>query len=303
MSRRNPKGREINGIILLDKDTGLSSNAALQKVKRLFFAKKAGHTGALDPLASGILPICLGQATKVAGFLLDDDKRYFVRGKLGQITDTGDAEGKVIASQAFEHLNEDAIQLSVSSFVGDIEQIPPMYSALKKDGQPLYKLARQGIEIDRPPRPVTIHQIDYLSYEQGILSLEVSCSKGTYIRTLIEDIGKQLGCGAHVVELRRTGFAHIDISQTIKFSDLESLASDDYRALDEKIFPCENMLPNLESVYLDEQQNIDIRFGRSITCNGPCPLGTVKLFNNQKQFLGIGIATEDRVVAPKRLFV
>ena len=303
MSRRNPKGREINGIILLDKDTGLSSNAALQKVKRLFFAKKAGHTGALDPLASGILPICLGQATKVAGFLLDDDKRYFVRGKLGQITDTGDAEGKVISSQAFEHLNEDAIQLAVSSFVGDIEQIPPMYSALKKDGQPLYKLARQGIEIDRPPRPVTIHQIDYLSYEQGILSLEVSCSKGTYIRTLIEDIGKQLGCGAHVVELRRTGFAHIDISQTIKFSDLESLASDDYRALDEKIFPSENMLPNLESVYLDEQQNVDIRFGRSITFNGPCPLGTVKLFNNQKQFLGIGIATEDGVVAPKRLFV
>ena len=303
MSRRNPKGREINGIILLDKDTGLSSNAALQKVKRLFFAKKAGHTGALDPLASGILPICLGQATKVAGFLLDDDKRYFVRGKLGQITDTGDAEGKVIASQAFEHLNEDAIQLSVSSFVGDIEQIPPMYSALKKDGQPLYKLARQGIEIDRPPRPVTIHQIDYLSYEQGILSLEVSCSKGTYIRTLIEDIGKQLGCGAHVVELRRTGFAHIDISQTIKFSDLESLASDDYQELDEKIFPCENMLPNLESVYLDEQQNVDIKFGRSITFNGPCPLGMVKLFNNQKQFLGIGIATEDGVVAPKRLFV
>jgi tRNA pseudouridine55 synthase len=178
-----------------------------------------------------------------------------------------------------------------------------MYSALKKDGQPLYKLARQGIEIDRPPRPVTIHQIDYLSYEQGILSLEVSCSKGTYIRTLIEDIGKQLGCGAHVVELRRTGFAHIDISQTIKFSDLESLASDDYRALDEKIFPSEDMLPNLESVYLDEQQNVDIRFGRSITFNGPCPLGTVKLFNNQRQFLGIGIATEDRVVAPKRLFV
>jgi len=303
MSRRNQKGREINGIILLDKDIGLSSNAALQKVKRLFFAKKAGHTGALDPLASGILPICLGQATKVAGFLLDDDKRYFVRGKLGQITDTGDAEGKVIASQAFEHLNEDAIQLSVSSFVGEIEQIPPMYSALKKDGQPLYKLARQGIEIDRPPRPVTIHQIDYLSYEQGILSLEVSCSKGTYIRTLIEDIGKQLGCGAHVVELRRTGFAHIDISQTIKFSDLENLASDDYRALDEKIFPSENMLPNLESVYLDEQQNVDIRFGRSITFNGPCPLGTVKLFNNQRQFLGVGIATENGVVAPKRLFV
>ncbi|RUM81164.1 MAG: tRNA pseudouridine(55) synthase TruB, partial [Candidatus Thioglobus sp.] len=182
MSRRNPKGREINGIVLLDKDTGLSSNAALQEVKRLFFAKKAGHTGALDPLASGILPICLGQATKVAGFLLADDKRYFVRGQLGQITDTADAEGEVIKIQPFEHLTDEEIRIAVNHFVGDIEQVPPMYSALKKDGQPLYKLARQGIEIDRPARPVTIHNIDYLGYESGILSLEVSCSKGTYIR-------------------------------------------------------------------------------------------------------------------------
>ena len=210
MSRRNPKGREINGIVLLDKDTGLSSNAALQKVKRLFFAKKAGHTGALDPLASGILPICLGQATKVAGFLLDDDKRYFVRGQFGQITDTGDSEGEVIKTQAFNDFTHKEIRLAVNHFVGDIEQVPPMYSALKKDGQPLYKLARQGIEIDRPPRPVTIHHIDYLGYENGVVSLEVSCSKGTYIRTLIEDIGNKLGCGAHVIELRRTGlFFHL----------------------------------------------------------------------------------------------
>jgi tRNA pseudouridine55 synthase len=303
MSRRNPKGRDINGIVLLDKDTGLSSNAALQKVKRLFFAKKAGHTGALDPLASGILPICLGQATKVAGFLLDDDKRYFVRGQLGQMTDTGDAEGETIKTQPFEHLIDEEIRTAVNQFVGDIEQIPPMYSALKKDGQPLYKLARQGIEIDRPPRPVTIHHIDYLGYENGVVSLEVACSKGTYIRTLIEDIGNKLGCGAHVIELRRTGFAHIDITQTIKFADLENLAIDDYQLLDEKIFATQDMLPSIDSLYLDEQQTIDIKYGRSITSNGQGPFEVIKLFDNHEQFLGIGEPDEDGSIKPKRLFI
>ncbi|TEU19673.1 MAG: tRNA pseudouridine(55) synthase TruB [Gammaproteobacteria bacterium] len=303
MSRRNPKGREINGIVLLDKDTGLSSNAALQKVKRLFFAKKAGHTGALDPLASGILPICLGQATKVAGFLLDDDKRYFVCGQFGQMTNTGDAEGEIIKTQPFEHLTDAEIQTVVNQFVGDIKQVPPMYSALKKDGQPLYKLARQGIEIDRPPRPVTIHHIDYLGYEDGVVSLEVSCSKGTYIRTLIEDIGNKLGCGAHVITLRRTGFAHVDIAQTIKFSDLEILATDDYQILDEKIFATEDMLPNIDSLYLDEQQTVDIKHGRSIASNTLCSFEVIKLFDNHKQFLGIGEPDEGASIKPKRLFI
>lgn len=303
MSRRNPKGREINGIVLLDKDTGLSSNAALQKVKRLFFAKKAGHTGALDPLASGILPICLGQATKVAGFLLDDDKRYFVRGQFGRMTDTGDSEGEVIKTQPFEQLEEEKIRLAVNHFIGDIEQVPPMYSALKKDGKPLYKLARQGIEVDRPARPVTIHHIDYLGYENGIVSLEVSCSKGTYIRTLIEDIGNKLDCGAHVIELRRTGFAHIGIDQTIKFSDLESLATDDYQKLDEKIFATEDMLPNLGSVYLDEQQTTDIKHGRSIVSNESDSFEVIKLFDNHQQFLGIGETDENGGIKPKRLFI
>lgn len=301
MSRRNPKGREINGIVLLDKDTGLSSNAALQKVKRLFFAKKAGHTGALDPLASGILPICLGQATKVAQFLLDDDKRYFVRGKLGEMTDTLDSEGEIVKTQAFEHLKEAEIIDAAMIFQGDILQVPPMYSALKKDGQPLYKLARQGIDVERPPRPITIHNIDFISYEQGVVTLEVSCSKGTYIRSLIQDIGDKLGCGAHVIELRRTGFTHIDIAQTIKFSDLQSLATDDYQLLDEKIFSTEDMLPDIESIYLDEQQAIDIKYGRAI--NKSCQCKVVKLFDNSKQFLGIGESDEQGGIKPKRLFV
>jgi tRNA pseudouridine55 synthase len=303
MSRRNPKGRDINGIVLLDKDIGLSSNAALQKVKRLFFAKKAGHTGSLDPLASGILPICLGQATKVAQFLLDDDKRYFVRGKLGEITDTGDCEGLVVKTQAFEQLDKDTIIAAVMSFKGDILQVPPMYSALKKDGQPLYKLARQGIEIERPARPVSIHNIDFISYEQGILTLDVSCSKGTYIRSLIQDIGDKLGCGAHVVELRRTGFAHIDISETMTFSELESIVSEDYQQLDAHIFPSENMLPAIESVALDAQQADDIRYGRAIQHHRQDKQYKVKLFDQNQIFLGIGELSKDGMIQPKRLFV
>ncbi|QKQ24647.1 tRNA pseudouridine(55) synthase TruB [Candidatus Ruthia endofausta] len=302
MSRRSPKGRDINGIVLLDKDVGLSSNTALQEVKRLFFAKKAGHTGALDPLASGILPICLGQATKIAQFLLEDNKRYFVRGKLGQMSDTGDCEGSIIKTQPFEHLSDSEIAKAAISFKGNILQIPPMYSALKRNGQPLYKLARQSIEVKRESRPVTIHKIIYLGYENGMLSLEVTCSKGTYIRTLIEDIGKRLDCSAHVVELRRTGFAHIDTSQTFKFSDLKVLASDDYQALDEKIFASEAMLPNLEDVYLSEIQSVDIKFGREVQTDKQGLL-KVKLFDDKKQFLGIGQRQENGIIAPKRLFV
>lgn len=303
MSRRNPKGRDINGIVLLDKDIGLSSNAALQKVKRLFFAKKAGHTGSLDPLASGILPICLGQATKVAQFLLDDDKRYFVRGQLGQTTDTLDCEGEITSSQAFEHLNEVEIRKAVKCFEGNIKQIPPMYSALKKDGQPLYKLARQGVEIERKARDVVIHNIDFIDYDKGILTLEVSCSKGTYIRTLIADIGDKLGCGAHVIELRRTGFSHIDITQTIKFSELEKLSSDDYSQLDKKILPSEQMLPAIESIVLDEQQSIDIKYGRSIVSKSQKPFDVIKLFDNHQQFLGVGEMDENGNIKPKRLFI
>ncbi len=304
MSRRNAKGRDINGIILLDKDTGLSSNAALQKVKRLFFAKKAGHTGALDPLASGILPICLGQATKVAGFLLNDDKRYFVRGQLGQTTDTLDCEGEITAIKNFEQISEAQVLDTALSFQGDIEQVPPMYSALKKDGQPLYKLARQGIEIERKARSVTIHKLDFLGYENGIISLEVSCSKGTYIRSLIADIGEKLGCGAHVIELRRTGFAHIDITQAIKFADLETLIGDtdaDFEQLDAKVFPSEAMLPSIHSVTIDKQQSIDIRYGRKIKIENQAD-NLVKMFDENTIFLGIG-QIENGYLQPKRLFI
>lgn len=301
MSWHNPKYREISGIVLLDKDTGLSSNAVLQKVKRLFFAKKAGHTGALDPLATGILPICLGQATKVAGFLLDDNKRYFVRGQLGQTTDTLDSEGEITQTKEFEKLSKTQIKKVVLSFQGDIEQVPPMYSALKKDGQPLYKFARQGIDVERRARPVSIYNIDFLDYQNGVVSLEVSCSKGTYIRSLIADIGDKLGCGAHVIKLRRTGFAHIDITQAIKFCDLEALKTDDFSQLDAKIFKSEYMMPNIHSITIDEQQSIDIRYGRQAKVENQSD-NLVKIFDKTSVFLGIG-EIKGNYLQPKRLFV
>ncbi|MBE8189299.1 MAG: tRNA pseudouridine(55) synthase TruB [Candidatus Thioglobus sp.] len=299
MSRRHPTGRDINGIILLDKASGLTSNAALQKVKRLFNANKAGHTGALDPLASGILPICLGQATKIAQFLLADDKCYLVRGRFGQNTDTADCEGKITQQRAFEHLRLSEIKACVQSFVGDILQVPPMFSALKKDGQPLYKLARQGLKIERQPRPVSIYKIKYLGYENGILSLEVACSKGTYIRTLIEDIGNKLGCGAVVIELRRIGFSQFEIAQSIKFDDLEKLKTDDYKMLDLQLLPSEKML-TFESIFLDKLQSIEISFGRKISVKSADNL--VKIFDEKSVFLGIG-QVENGVLQPKRLFI
>ena len=300
---KRSRGRDINGVILLDKATGISSNFALQQVKRLFFAKKAGHTGSLDPLASGLLPICLGQATKVAQFLLDDNKRYFVRGKLGQISDTGDAEGKISSFGPTEGINEPSVAQVLPEFLGNIKQVPPMYSALKRDGKPLYELARQGIEVERQARPVTIHEINFLGLENGILSLDVACSKGTYIRTLVEDIGKMLGCGAHVIELRRTGFAHFDLTHSITFEQLEAIKNDNFEALDALILGADTMLPNFDSVFLSAEQTSDIKLGRKIQYRGYAQVQKLRLFDEKHQFIGIGESNLEGEVLPKRLFV
>ena len=300
---KRSRGRDINGVILLDKAKGISSNFALQQVKRLFFAKKAGHTGSLDPLASGLLPICLGQATKVAQFLLDDNKRYFVRGKLGQISDTGDAEGKISSFGPTEGINEPSVAQVLPEFLGNIKQVPPMYSALKRDGKPLYELARQGIEVEREARPVTIHEINFLGLVNGILSLDVACSKGTYIRTLVEDIGKMLGCGAHVIELRRTGFAHFDLTHSITFEQLEAIKSDNFEALDALILGADTMLPNFDSVFLSAEQTSDIKLGRKIQYKGYAQVQKLRLFDEKHQFIGIGESSLEGEVLPKRLFV
>ena len=278
-------------------------NRALQVVKRLFDANKAGHTGSLDPLASGLLPICLGQATKVAQFLLNGDKRYFVRGKLGQISDTGDSDGQVVDFGSTKEVNEQTIKNILPDFVGNINQIPPMYSALKRNGTPLYKLARKGIEVDRDPRPVVIHEIKFKGFEEEILSLEVSCSKGTYIRTLIEDIGKSLGCGGHVVELRRIGFTHFDISKGYTYEDLMSLKNENLNALDSTLLSADEMLPSLKGIYLDEEQTIDIRHGRKVQFSGFDVGQKIKLYDDNKKFIGIGESNVLSEIWPKRVFV
>ena len=303
MSRRIKKGRDINGVLLLDKSSGCSSNSALQDVKYLFNASKAGHTGSLDPLASGLLPVCFGQSTKIAQFLLDGDKRYFVRGKLGQVSDTGDSEGELSEYGSTKDVDEPTIKSTLLNFVGEIKQVPPMYSALKREGTPLYKLARKGIEVERDAREVSIHEIVFKSFDRDILSLEVSCSKGTYIRTLIEDIGKSLGCGGYVIELRRTGFSHFDISQGKTFKDLEALKEDSFSNLDSVLIGTDKMLPTLTSVYLNLEQSNDIKFGRKITFSGLDIDQKVKLYDEQKEFIGIGQSNDLSEVLPKRLFI
>ena len=300
MSKRNKKGRDIDGVFVLDKSSGTSSNSALQQVKRLFGANKAGHTGSLDPLASGLLPICLGQSTKVAQFLLDDDKRYFVRGKLGEVSDTGDSDGKISQYGSTSGIDETTIKDSLKKFVGVISQVPPMFSALKKNGTPLYKLARKGIEVERNPREVKIYEIQFISLEANILTLEVSCSKGTYIRTLLEDIGKDLNCGAHVIELRRIGFAHLNIDQSKSFDEINKMSSGE---LEKLLIGPDEMLPNLKSVYLDYDQSVDIRFGRKIKCDEFNTPQKVKLYDSNRKFIGIGECNHLSEVLPKRLFI
>ena len=301
--RNNHQVRDISGVVLLDKASGSSSNHALQQVKRLFNAKKAGHTGSLDPLASGLLPICLGQATKVAKFLLDEDKRYFVSAKLGQATSTGDSEGKITSFGSTQGIDESSIRTILSDFIGGINQVPPMYSALKLNGTPLYKLARKGIEIERDSRPVTVHEINFLDLENSVLNLEVFCSKGTYVRTLVEDIGKSLGCGGHVVELRRIGFAHLELSGSKTYEQLLKLKEQSLDYLDSVLIGADKMLPNLKSVYLDSEQTRDIRLGKKIEYSGFRTYQKLKLYDNNKKFLGIGESNTISEILPKRLFV
>jgi len=300
MSKRNKKGRDIDGVLILDKASGQSSNNALQEIKRLFGANKAGHTGSLDPLASGLLPICLGQSTKVAQFLLNDDKRYFVRGKLGEISDTGDSEGQISQFGSTKGIDEAVIKDSLKNFIGIISQIPPMYSALKKNGTPLYKLARKGIEVERKSREVSIYEVQLISIENDILTLEVSCSKGTYIRTLIEDIGKHLNCGGHVIELRRIGFAHLNIDQSKTFEELKEMSLD---KLDSLLIRSDEMIPNLQSIYLDNAQTGDIKCGRKIQYSELITPQKVKLYDAHKRFVGIGESNISSEVLPKRLFI
>lgn len=310
---RKRKGRLINGILLVDKPQEVSSNHVVQRVKRLFKAAKAGHTGALDPLATGLLPVCLGEATKFSQFLLEADKSYFVTAKLGQRTNTSDADGELVETRPV-NVNEADIKKAIEQFRGPIQQVPSMFSALKYEGKPLYFYARQGIDIDRPSREITIHSIEWAGLEGDELSLNVSCSKGTYIRTLIDDLGQVLGCGAHVIVLRRTKVAHYEASQMISFETLDKIINDsvvdteeeqDFSGIDNLLLPMDTPILTLPVVEFDDQDTLYFQQGRSLTVANDYPENQlVRAYQlGSKRFLGVAVIDTANVLQPKRVVV
>ena len=302
MSRPRKKGRDVHGVFLLDKPQGVSSNDIMQKVKRLFKANKAGHTGALDPLATGMLPICLGEATKFSQFLLDSDKRYVVTAKLGERTDTSDAEGQVVQSREVNVAEAD-ILAALSAFRGEILQVPTMFSALKHNGKPLYEYARAGITVEREARPITIFELKFIDYQAPFLTLEVHCSKGTYIRTLVDDLGEVLGCGAHVTMLRRLAVADYPIEEMMPIEDLALLAdSFPNSELDRLLLPMDTAVASLPQLNLTAEQTKAVGFGQRVKFENTQALnGLVRLFSENGQFLGIAEITVGNIIRPNRM--
>ncbi len=304
MSKPRKRGRDIHGVFLLDKPQGMSSNDIMQKVKRIFQANKAGHTGALDPLATGMLPICLGEATKFSQFLLDADKRYLVTAKLGERTDTSDAEGQIVETREVK-VKTPEILTALEQFRGDILQVPTMFSALKHNGKPLYEYARQGITVEREARPITIFELNFIQYNAPYLTLEVHCSKGTYIRTLVDDLGEALGCGAHVTMLRRTAVADYPTEKMLDWHALQSLAEQqDLSLLDALLLPMDTAVAKLPALTLNESQTQGIGFGQRIKFDNSNRLqGQVRLFSHENRFLGVAMIDENNVIRPQRLVV
>ncbi len=304
MARRSKRGKPLNGIILLDKPQGMTSNKALQRVKKIFSAQKAGHTGSLDPLATGMLPICFGEATKVSNYLLDADKRYRFTCLLGATTNTGDAEGEIIKRQDVPAIDEQLIENILTSFRGAIEQIPPMFSALKHNGERLYDLARRGIEVERKPRTVTIYELELISRLADSLELEAKCSKGTYIRTLAEDIGNKIGCGAYVTALRRLTVGPFqDPEKMISMEQLENMHTQDPEQLESLLLPIDSALMHWPDVQLNGDLSYYLLQGQPVQVPRAPSTGWVRLYNSEKDiFLGIGQINDDGKVAPKRLF-
>jgi tRNA pseudouridine55 synthase len=292
----------VNGILLLDKPINITSNSALQTVKRLFAARKAGHTGSLDPLASGMLPICFGEATKFSQFLLDADKHYLVTAKLGIKTTTGDAEGQVVAEKPVPKLTGKEIEKVLANFRGQIEQIPSMYSALKHQGQPLYKLARQNISVPREKRAVNIFSLNLTKQQDDQLEFMVHCSKGTYVRTLVEDIGEALGSGAHVIALRRLSVGQYQADEMITLATIEKFVAEGNRgALNALLLPIESMLLNWKTVQVTEALAYYLRQGQSVVIPYAPSTGLVQLQSKTGRFLGVGEILSDGKVAPKRM--
>lgn len=299
---RSRSGRPVNGILLLDKPAGITSNAALQTVKRLLRARKAGHTGSLDPLATGMLPICLGEATKISGFLLEADKTYEVEIRLGVTTSTGDAEGETVEQRPVPPLSRDLLEQVLDKFRGGIEQVPPMHSAIKRNGQPLYKLAHQGIVVEREPRRIHIHELRLLEFHDDRLRVHVHCSKGTYIRTLAEDIGTELGCGGHVSALRRTGVGGFDPGDMVTLETLEAAVREGGpEAAERFLLPLESGLGHWPAVRLSDEVAYFLRQGQAVFVPHAPTRGHVRIYGGDGRFLGVGRILDDGRVAPKRL--
>lgn len=292
--------RQVNGILLLDKPAKITSNAALQMVKRLFHAQKAGHTGSLDPLATGMLPICFGEATKFSQFLLEADKSYRVTGQLGVTTATGDAEGEILNKVPVADFSSSQILAVLENFKGEIQQVPSMYSALKHQGRPLYELARQGITVERTPRPVVIHELQLIDQTKDTITLEVTCSKGTYIRTLLEDIGKVLGCGAHVSALRRLTTSTFQESTMVTLDQLEQL-SRNFNELDARLLPSDSAVGHWPILNVSEAGAYYLFRGQSIISPRAPAKGWVRLFLSENRFIGVGEILADGRVAPRKL--
>jgi tRNA pseudouridine55 synthase len=301
MARRRGRGRNVDGVLVFDKPIGMTSNEALQHVKRLFQARKAGHTGSLDRTASGMLPLCLGEATKFSSFLLESDKRYTATCRLGVRTATGDAAGEVMETRTVPVLGRDHLEKVLDGFRGEIQQVPPMFSALKHHGQRLYDLAYQGIEVERQPRAVTIHDLELMELEADRFTVRVTCSKGTYIRTLAEDIGERLGCGAHVEALRRTGVGPFREDEMRGAESLQTAAAAGLAALDRLLLGTDAILREAPAVKLAESVAFYLGQGQPVVVPHAPTEGRLRIYAESGEFLGVGEVLDDGRVAPRRL--
>lgn len=310
MSRPRRRGRDVHGVLLLDKQQGASSNDVLQKVKRLYNANRAGHTGALDPLATGMLPICLGEATKFSQYLLDSDKRYRVIARLGQRTDTSDADGQVVEERPVTFTAAE-LASALESFRGNTQQIPSMYSALKYQGKKLYEYARQGIEVPREARPITVYELLFIRHEGDELELEIHCSKGTYIRTIIDDLGEKLGCGAHVIYLRRLAVSRYPIERMVTLEQLQALVQQaeqqDVPAaelLDPLLMPMDSPASDFPVVNIPTVVAAYFKNGQPVRASTTPAEGLVRVTQGEEgKFIGMGEIDEQGRVAPRRLVV
>lgn len=294
--------RDVSGILVFDKPAGLSSNQALQRVRRLFNARKAGHTGSLDPLATGMLPICFGEATKVSGFLLGADKVYEVEALIGAQTTTGDAEGEVIA-RSEPTIGRDELERGMRELTGTLAQVPPMYSALKRGGRPLYELARAGQTVERAARTVEIHEFALIAFDPQRPRFRVRCGKGTYIRTLIEDLAAAVGRVAHVTALRRIAVAGFESVAMVDIETLTREAAGGFAALDRHLQPMDQPLAAWPAVRLQAADAVAVRCGQSVAPCDPPGSGWVRLYDEQNRFAGLAECGADGRLAPRRMFV